>query len=344
MIPEGGIFRHLRRSMLEFFSVANALKSPPKETMAEWLQLGYLTPLDSDVKSVFLFSTSAADLPASIYHDVERLQNHVFEHIIEIISYNECKSSRSEAWSVVTLYYFGFFTAQTILRLIGQPVFHISDSVSKNLNNSIGVQLSPGAFQLTLAAPISANSADFKIQSLKKRHHDAVWNRLFGILENAKANARDSGSADAEITFYQILEYRSTKKIYNSSRWPSEIRNLVNYRPGFGYRLSSDEFFSKSKNLLNRWRSLDQTKLLKIHLESSTANSSEFSTQVMHLHDLSFSLFILLRKLYAELTFRRPLSEHWEKNRQSMLAKSALDLTDFSFVSHLPKSDNFDAQ
>ena len=90
----------------------------------------------------------------------------------------------------------------------------------------------PRTYRISLGPQITNDNREFRISKAKGgRLHDHLWRCFFKEIENFAKKGDEQSNQE---------EYRLFNSICRSSRcfgdnWPSEIRNAVNYRPGFGY-------------------------------------------------------------------------------------------------------------
>jgi len=112
------------------------------------------------------------------------------------------------------------------------------------------------------------------------------------------------------------------------------VRIKANYSPGFAYLLVENSDKAKTKRLLNHWQGMDETKLLMNLRTAVTASSpgttTDFSEHVRLLHDITQSLFVLLRQLYGELLTRKAIDKTWEHRRKVFRETMSLPAGNFS--------------
>lgn len=122
MIPRGPVYRKLRSRTLSVMPDDICVPLDRHMNLVDWLQSGHfhVTQLTA---SEWAIECSPKDLMTSVLGDVEHLLNHIAEHIQEIRCFVGDNRPRSQAWGIVTTYYFSFFSAQALLMMLGSPVF-----------------------------------------------------------------------------------------------------------------------------------------------------------------------------------------------------------------------------
>ncbi len=147
MIPQGPIYYRIRADVLAAFPDKCKAAVKNRNTFAEWLLNGtasYQVQIINSNEVIFL--ASVFDISSALLTDVECLFNHCFEHLQEISRFYVDDQPRGDAWNVVTIYYFSFFTAQSFLRLIGSPVIFVGQEHMKQIKSLGGISSGgPGA-------------------------------------------------------------------------------------------------------------------------------------------------------------------------------------------------------
>lgn len=323
MIPQGPIYQNIRSTVLASFPAKCKASMTSRVTFSDWLLRGSGSYQVRSITSRELtISASPFDISSALLTDIECLSNHCFEQLQELTRFYVDDAPRSDAWSVVTIYYLGFFTAQALLTLIGSPVIFI-DKVHLNRIRSLGPHGSlnpgPGTYYLAGVTPLSATFAEYKFRKSKQQVHDAIWKRLFQYLTSLIDDPL-LATVPREVLFYDLLTTTTLHSAYQFHSWPSTIRIKANYSPGFAYVLLENNDASKTKRLLNHWQEMDEAQLIK-NLRTAVAGSTpstktDFAEHVRLLHDITQSLFFLSRKLYEELLERKDIDRRWEQRRK----------------------------
>jgi hypothetical protein len=271
---------------------------------------------------------------ASVFlSDVENLINHCFEQFVEIHRLSVDSAERSDAWGVVTIYYYAFFAAQALLRLLGRPVLYLDPEVLKPLKALAAPNPIPGAgsFRVSLLSVFGPTDAEFELKRLDSRSHNAVWAELFRTLRDELASVKGTAAISAqEEIFYSALCSSAAHRLYVNDEWPARIRHRANYVPGFCYQLVEGNVVAKCKHLVDGWRRAEAQNfhvLVDAPVRNFRACSEgDFGIHVKLLSDVGHGLFALVRHLYLDLCGRREFDKRWENRRTTFLKRrSVLD-------------------
>ena len=326
MIPKGSIFVSLRSKALEFYPEKCQILHRERLTFTDWLKRGTYVPV-ATTKSEILFEASPQDVASIFLSSLEFLSNNCLEHLQENLCFSTDERIRSDAWNIVNIYYFAFFCAQALLRLLGHPIVFVPKDALKLVGSVIGSSNVPGSgtFGLEKIAELSATVARYRLKTTRKRAHEAAWKELFTLLEKeVDAPAKDP----KEVLFYKSLTTKTLSGIYGHYEWPTLIRNNANYMPGLAYCLVENQIKGKTRRLINSWENCSETEVLRI-LDSSIASCSlgdqnDLSKHICLLHNIAHSLFVLFRELYFELINRRQIDRRMELKRKAFIRKMAI--------------------
>jgi hypothetical protein len=326
MIPKGSIFFSLRSKALDFYPERCQSLHRERLTFTDWIKRGTYVPV-STTKSQIVFEASPHDVASIFLSAIEFFSNSCFEHLQENLCFSTDGRIRSDAWNIVNIYYFAFFVAQALLRLLGNPVVFVTKDALKLVGSVIGSSNVPGggAFRLEKIEELSATLAKYRLKTIRKRAHEATWKELLTLLEKESGTpAKDP----KEILFYQALTTKTLSNIYSHYAWPSLVRNKANYTPGLAYCLVENQIKGKTRRLINVWENCSESEVLRI-LNSSVASCNlsdqhDLSNHVCLLHNVGHSLFILFRELYFELINRRQIDRRMELKRRLFIKKMAI--------------------
>lgn len=324
MTPRGTIYSGLRSKMVANFPEGSKAVFGDSATVGEWLSTGSLVA-KSCTKNRVTFDAPIVEFGSSLLTEIENLLNHCFEHLQELGCASQDKRVRSEAWNTVTAYYFAFFSASVLLRLLGRPVVFLSRDQLQSFPKMLGSGIAPsqGAFEILFVGSISATHAEFSLQPTSKVH-EATWQRLFGIFDGMYRNLSPRPDAN-EALFYASLSTKVLFSQYVNFQWPSSVRNRANYRPGYAYKLQTAR--SPNFKLISEWAQtefLDTSKILETALAACQSDVVNFGNHVQLLTAVGASLFQLARELYSDLLTRKSLDKRWEHNRRSYMKRMCL--------------------
>ena len=328
MIFKGTIFFSLRSKVLDFYPEKCQTNKRERVSFTEWLQKGiYNIVLINNTE--IIIESSPQEIGSILLSDIEYLCNMCFEHLQESLCFNLDERIRSDAWNIVSIYYFGFFVTQALLRLIGRPVLFINKEAIQFLKRGTKSLQNPGSgtYLLEKLKDLSGTTSEYRLKYYKNKIHEASWKQLFNILEGEINNNKLTAEL-GEILFYKAITTKKLFRIYNNYEWPSRIRNKANYRPGYAYRLIENIIEGKSKRLIIRWLNCNEQVIMD-NLNSSinlciASTDNDLPGHVSLLHDISQSLFIIFRELYFELLNRRHLDLRMELKRKDFVKKMTL--------------------
>lgn len=334
MINRGGVFSELRSRMLAAIPDGTKAIHRSEITLGDWLKSGTYSVQGCSKKSVQL-ELDHVEYSNVILLEVENLFNHCLEHIHEVVCFSEDARKRSDAWASVTAYYLGFFSSSILLRLVGEPISFLNREQLnrfKQLSNS-GQTPSQGAYQFRVVRQISINQSELSIEQADKIH-EATWKKTLGLLNEIRKRQGVVQLAD-EAEFYDSL---CTSEFFSggiSFDWPSFVRNRVNYRPGFAYKLTREPF--KTSRMIGAWKDADHPDVFSLMRSSHRQyrqHPAEFSSSVGMMINVGISLFLLTRALYSELLERRSIDKRWEKERVTYFKQR--NINDGAFRTFIP--------
>jgi hypothetical protein len=270
-----------------------------------------------------ILRSSPSEFAGVFLGDIENLIDHCFEQFVEIQRLSSDTDERSDAWGVVTIYYYAFFAAQTLLRLLGHPVLFLDMGALNPLKGLAGTNLTPGggSFSVSLVANIGPTDAEFELGKLDACSHNAVWAAIFRVIRSELALVKQAGaiSSEEEI-FYGGLCSTAAYRFYVNDDWPAKIRHKANYVPGFCYSLvGGGNALAKCKKMLEGWKMARSehfhTLVDKPARDFKNCNENDFEQHVRLLSDMGHGLFTLARRFYLDLYGRRDFDKRWENRR-----------------------------
>ena len=203
------------------------------------------------------------------------------------IQHNHTKD-QSVNWRIVTDYYYSFFLAGLLLRLCHRGTFYFDETAKKKINqeatNYTGNVASIGSncsFQITINEKDSEYS--LTLTSTGSKTHELVWEQVAKLLEDIKALS--TLKSDEYTTLCSIIEVNNKQK----KTYPSQLRNLVNYRPYHGVKEVERAYFAPNPTVLDsRWLEPLLTFTRKVDDEQQQINL--FCGYVRYLQMLTFDL------------------------------------------------------
>lgn len=230
--PQGGVWQILRARSLDAIPADTRLPYTPVR-LDDWPRSGYYSLSSSTTRRVTLVAAQA-EVGAALLTDTELLLNHAAEH--QVVVHREVTQSDiiSPAWLVVTIYYWSFYLALAITRLLGSTLMFLLPDASRALAalaGSIG-SISPGAVEIECGTLISATDRNVQLTKMSGRIHDLIWKHLHQVCQSALVASGVSGSGTDEDRLYSALDV-SFRRL--GEDWPSAFRNAVNYSAGYAY-------------------------------------------------------------------------------------------------------------
>jgi hypothetical protein len=316
MIPRGPIYEALRSQMIDSFPEGSKALYGGFSTIGDWFGKGSIVVKASEKRRV-TFQAPQVEFGSTLLMEIENLFNHCFEHLQELGCLVDDSRTRSHAWSTVTAYYLAFFSASTLLRLLGRPVVFMSREQLSVFPILLGSGLAPtqGTYEITKTRAVSATHAEFSMKAATSRVHKATWIKLLGYLDELRRLHANTNASEAQ--FYDSLCTSILFPQYVNFQWPSLVRSRANYHPGFAYKLDTGR--PNSGKLIQEWATMEPEEVIQ-RLSKTTrdcySDSQDFKHHVSLMISIGISLFLLARELYSELLVRKSLDKRWEDKRR----------------------------
>ena len=157
-------------------------------------------------------------------------------------------------WSIVSDYYYAFYSACTLLRLTMRGNIYFDSAVQKKINMNISTVLGD-------AHAVSENStyviqkdhtrSGIYIMDLKPSNHqthETVWHEVAAVIgeirANASARSEERVALDCLDTVLHVLD----------NNFPSKLRNAVNYQLPYGIKAIERKIYpAQACQLCNKW-------------------------------------------------------------------------------------------
>ena len=342
MIPFGPVYRELRTLMLDVFPEDMPAPGPKGSNLSKWIESGTYSVSRHDPKRVWLV-ISRQDIAAALLRDVEFLVDSCFEQFLDIATHSDTPT-RSPAWGIVTSYYYAFFAAQALSRIIGRPITYLDEQRTNTIKalSSSPISIGSGSFSVVKTKDLSASQAEFQFTKSKLRPHDAVWKTTFHFLAELQSKHKPAArstdlAATQEFQLYGSLTSSRPFSAFTNGdfNWPSEVRYEANYRVGNAYTMLRTPWHFKTSNMLRNWKEMTTESLLSV-MRTSLANLSPdddiegLKTRSKFLLDTANTIFALVRGLQTDLHGRRSTDSRWENNRKRFCKKHSSIFSDSS--------------
>jgi len=232
-IPKGTGWQELRAACLAAIPEGSAAPFTRPVPLHEWRRRGIFRVASCSRREIAL-ETAGAEIGSALLSDAEHLMDNAAEHHATLRAWIEERVWHSPGWALVTVYYWSFFLGMSLSRLVGQTSWFLDRAAIADLRLlASSIQQPPaGALDLNIGPYVSATDRRVLLFPSGLQLHDAVWRRV-GHLFGRMFAASDANTSPLE---YRMLRCIENARSRVSARWPSLIRNAVNYRPGCGYR------------------------------------------------------------------------------------------------------------
>lgn len=200
----------------------------------EWRTRGSFI-VASCTKKAIVIEAAGAEIGAVLLADTECLLDHAAEHNASIFSSLVEGAWSSPAWTVVTAYYWSFFSMMALTRLTGHSAVFLDRPSLLEFRTLAGAVEQPGAGALYLDIDPDTTATTNRTLTLmpsKVQLHEAVWIAAHRLISDVVAHADEETNA-LEYRFWSLL--KRAGDLFGRD-WCSKLRNSVNYKPGFGYR------------------------------------------------------------------------------------------------------------
>lgn len=233
MIPQGTGWQYLRALSLDAIPHGTRVYHTTAIPLHEWRTRGAFR-VSTCSKKLIKLETVGPEIGGALLADGEHLLDHAAEQHAVVHDAVVAADWHSPAWTLVSLYYWAFFSVLALTRLTGRSVWFLDRGALSQLRTLAGAAEQPGAgaLDLSLEGYLTGLTREVTLRPTGAQLHDAVWmaaRRLVeGIFQHSDQNVNG-------------LEYRlwwSLKRVADcwGADWPSKLRNIANYRPGSVYR------------------------------------------------------------------------------------------------------------
>jgi hypothetical protein len=232
IVPQGAYWQRLRQQCLAAIPLYTPMAYGNPSTLATWASTGSYT-VASATKSGFHLECAGVEIGGALLADAEHYLDHAAEHQALLLNSAHRAEWASPAWLAVTTYYWGFFAATALSRLLGRTVWFLDKQTVGNLRTlaaTSGPSVGAGAFRMLCGPSATGTLHDIRLVKSKDRLHEAVWKETFGVFKDASAT-----TVTRDVMEGRLFACFSASLSKFTHDWPSAVRNAVNYRPGLAY-------------------------------------------------------------------------------------------------------------
>lgn len=332
-VPKETIWQDLRSDCLDAIPVGSYLNAARPMNLASWQDRGYYAIRGSTSKR-FELVVPADDFGSALLTDAELLLDGAAEHQVCMRRHIQFQHWLSPAWLGVTCYYWSYYLALALTRLIGRTVWFVTKDVARNLKTLASpAPASPGAgcYRVLCGKYVSATERELILEKTNSRVHDELWTLWFSDCSSMLAKSGSTAGLSDEARLYTALD-RSARILGTS--WPSAFRNVINYHPGFAYTAVRRVQVLKSFSYLRKPDTYDflevvdrfETAVVKVKSPASLFSHPQIVLEM--LVDLTFLLLGLATDLHAELLDRHRIDGRWRDGRLRFLKTEKMDSKD----------------
>lgn len=233
-LPQSALWQRMRQRALDAIPPGASVDFRTPLTLATWQAQGTYT-ISSSSSTKFTVEAAPGDFGGALLSDAAYHLDHALEHQASLMKTLTSGQWSSPAWQVVTVYYWAYFVIMALSRMLGRTVWFITPDVAKQFTTlapSGSATLTQGTYEINCGVALSAGTRQILLTKRSRRVHEQLWATTFDLLNRVYQ--------DVGVGVASPQEERLFLAIINSARvlgddWPSTLRNVVNYRPGFAY-------------------------------------------------------------------------------------------------------------
>lgn len=295
------------------------------KSLNRWICNGVFNSVQISGKQVDV-RTNSVEFAEAVLSDADSFLNHAAEQWVALLE--ESKSStHSSAWFAVTIYYFHFFTVSALLRLIGHSMSFIKKDLVSNFISLSKSKTNPGSGTYMLTAKASSNYPNESDISLKKKDsqvHDSLLRELAKVLNSINESVLNP----VELELLRTLKTLPWKE---DEVWHSDLRNTINYIPGYAYtacthknkRFSVIERFSNKSYLKVQDIAAQLIKITPKFRSQSVKDEPDIGLEIIWLRGLA--LFAITENILSFILKNRSVSGDNILNRNIYLKNAGLN-------------------
>lgn len=323
-MEQGVIWQKLRQRALDTTVVGTRIPIRSAPTLASWLRAGAFT-VAAKTQNRFEISASTIEIGGALFSEAAFFLDHASEHSVTVRHQLVAGRWYSSAWLCVTMYYWAFFLALSLTRMIGRTGWFLNKENARRLAALATAGAgNPGAgpFVVECLAQTSTSQRDIVLRKASKsRMHDLAWQILFEEIGSLLMVGAKNGASAEELRVYHVLN-ESAKRL--GSSWPSDLRSTINYGPGVAYgtvtrRTPTGVFGMIAVNQAASFEFLVDRLETNVAALLAREASAEPTTATKMLVDMTFIMDCLVRALHEEVIERCRLDRRWPNARAAFL-------------------------
>jgi hypothetical protein len=328
MLPQSSLWQRMRQRALDAIPLGASIDFRTPLTLAAWQAQGTYT-ISSTTASRFTVAVAPADFGGALLSDAAYHLDHALEHQASLMRTLLSSQWSSPAWQVVTFYYWSYFVAMALSRMLGRSVWFITPELARQFTRLApagSASLKRGTYELTCGAALGAGSREIHLVQRSRRLHEQLWATIFDLISEMYSEVGPGVASPREERLYLA--------IINSARvlgdvWPSELRNVVNYRPGFAYtaprfRKSVDTFTYLASQAQTIDGLIDRLENNNMVMRIDPSVSAQPKVAARMLVDLTILLSRLAHQLHDEIIDRSGIDRRWLLSKRRFAQQQGL--------------------
>lgn len=326
-IPKATAWQVLRQLCLDAIPLGTSAYYKNATPFHDWFTKGTFHVASCTKKEVVIWANHI-EVGTALLSDSQHFLDHAAEQHASFKNLVLATDGHSPAWSVVTAYYWSFFSAMAIARLSGIGPWFVTKQLMSELKtlSSANEQPHPGALTVSVGKYLNSTEREVTLRPSRLQLHEALWNRISDLFSKGLSAADEAANS---------LEYRLFHCVRDATRWlepawPIKIRNIVNYVPGCAYReIIRDREIDVARYIRKR-TPLDCAKLISqledllatLNPQKPAQHTEEIPTRCRLLVLFSILLWMMARQLLAEVVEGNSSNRRWLTMRNEFLQRN----------------------
>lgn len=327
-LPQSALWQRMRQRALDTIPPGASLDFRAPLTLAAWQAQGTYT-ISSSSSTRCTVEVTPPDFGGALLSDAAYHLDHALEHQASLMKTLASGQWSSPAWQVVTFYYWAYFATMALSRMLGRTVWFITPEVARQFTTLApagSASLNQGTCEITCGAALSAGYREILLVKRSRRVHEQLWTTIFDLIRSVYQDV-GAGVASAQ-------EERLFLAIINSARvlgddWPSTLRNVVNYRPGFAYtaprfRSNLDTFAYLTSQGQTIDRLIDRLENNNLAMRGEPSVVAQPKVAAKMLVDLTILVSRIAHTLHDEIVDRSGLDRRWLASKRRFAQQHGL--------------------
>lgn len=318
----------MRQRALDAVPTGSSVKFKEPLTLASWQAQGTYT-ISSTSSTKFTVIAAPADFGGALFSDAAYHLDHALEHQASLMKVLGSGQWSSPAWQVVTFYYWSYFSAMALSRMLGRTVWFVTPMVAKQFSALAPAGLprvAQGTYELVCGALLGAGSREIELIKRQRRLHEQLWTTLFGLFSSLYEEVGPGIAASQEERLF--LAIINSANVLGDD-WPSAIRNVVNYRPGFAYtaprfKACIDAFAYLSAQGQTIEGLIDRLENNNVAMRGGLGVEAQPNVVAKMLVDLTVLISRIAHALHDEIVDRHAIDRRWLANKRRFAQQQGL--------------------